>query len=152
MYSMFIEASFTTAKRWESIQVAIDKLINKVWYIHTKEYYSSLRRKDSKTHATTWMKLKDIFVVQMLSHVPLFMTPWIAACQASWSFMLSRNLLKLMSIELLMLSNHFILCFPLLLLLSIFHSIRVFTNELALHIRQPKYWSFSFSISSSNEY
>ena len=72
---MFIEASFTTAKRWESIQVVIDRLINKVWYIHTKEYYSSLRRKDSKTHATTWMNLKDIFVVQMLSHVPLFMTP-----------------------------------------------------------------------------
>ena len=75
-----------------------------------------------------------------------------AACQASLSFTISWSLLKLMSIELVMPFNHLILCCPLLLPPSIFPSIRVFSNELALHIRWPKYWSFSFSISPSNEY
>ena len=89
-------------------------------------------------------------VVQSLSTVQLFATPRIAASQASLSFTISRSLLKLMSIELMMSSNHFILCHPLLPLPSIFLSIRIFSNELALHIRQPKYWSFS--ISPSNEY
>ena len=78
--------------------------------------------------------------------------PWTAALQASMSITNSRSLLKLMSIELVMPSNHFILCSPLLLLPSIFPSIRVFSNELALHMRLPKYWSFSFSISTSNKY
>ena len=82
--------------------------------------------------------------------VHLSMTTWIAACQALLSSTISWNLLKLMSIQLVMLSNHFILCRPLLLLPSIFASIRVFSNELALCVRWPKYWSFS--ISSSNEY
>ena len=72
--------------------------------------------------------------------------------QASLSFTVSRSLLKLMSIKLVMPSNHLILCHPLVLLLSIFPRIRVFSNESALHIRWPKYWSFSFSISPSNEY
>ena len=80
------------------------------------------------------------------------MTPWTAAHQASLSITNSRSLLKLMSIELVMPSNHLILCRPLLLLSSIFPSIRVFSIESALHIRWPKYWSFSFSISPSNEY
>ena len=80
------------------------------------------------------------------------MTPWTAACQASLSFTISQSLLKLMSIELVMPSNHLILCHPFLLLPSIFPSIRVFSNELALCIRWPKYWSLSFSISPSNEY
>ena len=80
------------------------------------------------------------------------MTPWTAACQASLSITNSRGLLKLMSIESVMPSNHLILCHPLLLLPSIFLSIRVFSNESVLHIRWPKYWSFSFSISPSNEY
>ena len=79
------------------------------------------------------------------------MTPWTAACQASLSFTISQSLLKLMSIELVMPSNHLILCHPLLLPPSIFPSIRIFSNESALHIRWPKYWSFSFSISPSNE-
>ena len=79
-------------------------------------------------------------------------TPWTAACQASLSFTISQSLLKLRSIELVMPSNHFILCLLLLLLPSIFPSIRVFSNELVLCIRWPKYWSFSFSISPSNEY
>ena len=80
------------------------------------------------------------------------MTPWTVACQASLSSVISWSLGKLMSIELVMPSNHLILCCPLLLLPSIFPSIRVFPNESALHIRWPKYWSFSFSISPSNEY
>ena len=79
-------------------------------------------------------------------------SPWTAACQASVSITNSRNLLKLMSIESVMPSNHLILCHPLLLLPSIFPSIRVFSNESVLCIRWPKYWSFSFSISPSNEY
>ena len=79
-------------------------------------------------------------------------TPWIAACQASLSFTISQSLLKLMSIELVMPSNHLTLCRPLLLLPSIFPSIRVFSNESVLHNRWPKFWSFSFSIRPSNEY
>ena len=92
-----------------------------------------------------------LFVVHSLSCVWLFATPWTVACQASLST-ISQGLLTLMSIELVMLSNHLILCRPLLLLPSIFPSKRVFSKELALHIRWPKYWSFSFSISLSNEY
>ena len=90
--------------------------------------------------------------VQSFSHVQLFVTPWTAACQASLSVNNSQSLLKLMSIELVMPSNHLILCCPLLLPPSVFPSIRVFSNESALRIRWPKYWSFSFSISPSNEY
>ena len=86
------------------------------------------------------------------SHVQLFATPWTAAHQASVTITNSQNLLKFMSIESVMPSNHLILCYPLLLLTSIFPSIRVFSNESVLHIRWPKYWSFSFSISPSNEY
>ena len=90
--------------------------------------------------------------VQSLSCVRLFATPWTVAHQASLSITNSWSLLKLMSIELVMPSNHLILCHPLLLLPSTFPSIRVFSNESVLHIRWPKYWSFSFSISPSNEY
>ena len=89
---------------------------------------------------------------QLLSHVWLFVIPWTVARQASLSITNSRSLLKLMSIELVMSSHHLILCCPLLLLPSIFPSIRVFSNESVLCIRWPKYWSFSFSISPSNEY
>ena len=87
-----------------------------------------------------------------LSRIQLFATPWTVACQASQSTTNSRSLLKLMSIESVIPSNHLILCRPLLLLPSIIPSIRVFSNESVLHIRWPKYWSFSFSISLSNEY
>ena len=90
--------------------------------------------------------------VQSLSHVQLFVTPWTATCQASLSIAKSLSLLKLMSIESIMPSNHLVLCRPLLLPPSIFPSIRVFSNESVLHIRWPKYWSFGFSISPSNEY
>ena len=91
-------------------------------------------------------------VSQSLSHVWLFVTPWNAALQVSLSFTISQSLLKLMSIELMMPSNCLILCRPLLHLPSIFPSIRVFSNELTHCIRWPKYWSFSHSISPSNEY
>ena len=90
--------------------------------------------------------------VQLFSHVRLFATLWTTARQASLSITNSRSLPKLMSIESVMPSNHLILCHPLFLLPSIFPSIRVFSNESVLHIRWPKYWSFSFSISPSNEY
>ena len=91
-----------------------------------------------------------IFVVQLLSHAQLFVTPWTAAPQVSLSFAISQSLLKFMSTDLMMPSNRLILCHP-LLLPSIFPSIRVFSNKSVLHIRWPKYWSFSFNISPSNE-
>ena len=90
-------------------------------------------------------------VVQSLSRVWLFVTPWTAACLASLSFTISCSLLKFMSIESVMPPDHLVLCHPLLFLSSVFPSIRVFSIELALYIRWPKYWSFSFSISPSNE-
>ena len=89
--------------------------------------------------------------VQLLSRVQLFATPWTAAHQTSLSFTISQSLLRLMPIESVMPSNHLILCHPLPLLPSIFPSIRVFSNESALRIRWPKYWSFSFNISPSKE-
>ena len=91
-------------------------------------------------------------LVQLLSHVQLFTPPWTAAHQASLSIIDSRRLLKIISIEPVMPSNRLILCRPLLLLPSIFPSIRVFSNESVLHIRWPEYWSFSFNISLSNKY
>ena len=90
--------------------------------------------------------------VQSLSRVQLFLTPWTAACQASLSITSSWSLPKLMSIKLMMPSNHLILCHPLLFLPSIFPSIRVFSSESVLHISWPKCWSFSFSINPSNEH
>ena len=101
-----------------------------------------------------------IVVVQSLDHVQLFVSPWIAASQASLSstiqaslsFTISQSLLKLMSLESVMTSNHLILCHSLLLLLSVFPRIKVFSNESTLQVRWPKYWSFSFHISPSNEY
>ena len=99
-----------------------------------------------------YFKANMFISVQSLSCVLLFATQWTTACQASLSISNSQSLPKPMSIELVMPSNHFILCRPLLLLPSVFPSIRVFSNESALCIRWPKYWSFSFSIGPSNEY
>ena len=93
-----------------------------------------------------------VVAVQLPSHVQLFATAWTVARQVSLSFTISWSLLKLMSFESVMPSNHLIHCYPPLLLLSIFPSIRVFSNELFLPIRWPKYWNFSFSISPSKEY
>ena len=99
-----------------------------------------------------WKHGHQFSSVQSLSRVQLFAIPWTAASQASLSFTISWSLFKLMSIELVMPSNHIILSHPFLLLPSIFPSIMVFSSESVLHIRWPKYWSFSFSISHSNEY
>ena len=131
----------------------------------TKEYHKlcywmkySLLSTFPQSSGSTPSKLQSCDVslsssVQSLSRVWLFVTPWTAArLQASLSITNSRSLLKLMSIESMMPSNHLILCCLLLLLPSIFPSIRVFSSESVLHIRWPKYWSFSFSISPSNEY
>ena len=99
-----------------------------------------------------WVFHRSVVVVQLLSPVQQFVTPWTAACKASLSFTNSWSLFRLTSIESLMPSNHLILCHPFLLLPQIFSSIRLFSSELAFHIRLPKYWSFSFSISPFNEY
>ena len=110
------------------------------------------RKLSSRNKAQTRNIFAVIFVVQSLSHVLLFATPQTVAHQALLSFTISWSWLKVMSVEVMILSNHLILCCPLLLRPSIFPSIRVFSNELALRIRWPKYWSFSFSISPSIEY
>ena len=112
---------------------------------------------ESDTTESTYQYQQPVTIfssVQSLSRVRLFEIPWTATCQTSMSITNSWSLLKLMSIKLVMPSNHFILCHPFLLLLSIFPSIRVFSSESVLWIRWPKYWSFSFSfsISPSNEY
>ena len=117
---------------------------------------------DTHTYTLPTKPLYIIYIIYLLrgvcqssqsfSHVQLFLTSWTAACQTSLFVTNSRSLLKLMCIESVMPSNHLILCCPLLLPPSIFPSIRNFSNESVLHIRWPKYWSFSFNISPSNEY
>ena len=102
--------------------------------------------------ASANLRLCSTVVAQLLSRVWLFETPWTAARQASLSFIISWSLLKLMSVESVMPSNHLILCHPLFLLSTIFPTMKVFSNELVLCIMWLKYWSFSFSISPSNEY
>ena len=106
-------------------------------------------KEEGKSHQWKWLQFSSI---QSLSRVQLFETPWIAACQASLSITNSRSSLKLTSIESVMPPSHLILCRPLLLLPLIPPSIRVFSNESTLHMRWPKYWSFSFSISPSTEH
>ena len=130
----------------------------------TRSLPSSLVLTSLIPKAVLWKKLLSLYLllylktrvqfnsVQSLSHVRLFVTPWTAVQQASLFITNSRSLLKLMFAELVMPSNHLILCRPLLLLPSIFPSIRVFSNESVLHIRWTKFWSFRFSISPSNEY
>ena len=103
-------------------------------------------------HSAEWNKSLQFSSIQSLSCFQLFVTPWTAARQASLSITNSRSLHKFMSVESVMPSNHLILCCPLLLLPSIPPSIKVFSIESVLHTRWPKYWSFSFNISPSNEY
>ena len=103
-------------------------------------------------HSSSHHAPQGVVVGQSLRRVPLFVTPWTAACQASLSFTICWSLLKFMSVELVMPSNHLILCHPLLLLSSIFSSIRVFSSESAHCIRWLKYWRFSLSISPFNEH
>ena len=110
------------------------------------------RRRDAQVPSEGHFCCSVIFVVQSLSCVLLFVTPRTAVCQASLSVTNSQSSLRLMCVELVMPSNHLILCHPLLLLSSVFPSIRVFSNESALHIRWPTYQGFSFSISPSSEY
>ena len=117
-----------------------------------KLFKSLVIRKMQTPITTSYLIVSVSQSVQLLSRVQLFVTPWTAAHQASLSITNSWSLVKLMSITSVMPSNHLILCHRLLLLPSIFPSIRVFSNELALCIKWPKYWSFSFSISPSNEY
>ena len=114
--------------------------------------YSGGERQIISETKSVQFKVLICYCCQWLSCVWLFVTPWTAACQASLSFTSSWSLLRFMSLELVTLCNHLILGCPLLLLPSVFPSIRVFSNESALCIRWPKYWSFSFSISPSNEY
>ena len=142
-----------------------------MWNIHTMGWYSVLKKESKSAAWTMQMNPEDTMLreispsqqdkpcsspiissVQLLSRVWLYATPWTAARQVSLSITNSRSLPKLMCIESVMPSNHLILCRPLLLLPSIFPSIRVFSNKSVLHIRWPKYWSLSFSISPSNEY
>ena len=124
------------------------------WLISCQGNYQSGDSSDLKIRTVTSWGQGEFSSIQLLSGVWLFVTPWTAACQASLSITNSQSLLKLMSIELVMPSNHLILCHPLLLLPSIFPSIRGFSNESVLRIRWPnsRYWSSIFSISPSSEY
>ena len=140
MYNLWI--------KWQNVLRGIKE--NKEWedIFYWLETITNIKNSIISKSIKVWM----VVAVQSLSHVQLFITPGTATHHASLSFTISWSLLKFMSIESVTLCNHLILCRPLLLLLSIFSSIRVFPNELALHIRWPKYWSCSFSISLSNEY
>ena len=140
---------------WQFIFIHSEKI--DLWKIENtivlNEDYKPYRGTDFLIKQMGWcVVLRKNSVVWSLSRVRLFVTPWTAAQQASLSFTISWSLLKLMSFESMMPSNHLILCCPLPLVLAIFPSIRVLSSESVLHIRWPKYWSFSFSISPSTEY
>ena len=153
---------------YETIEMQLAKSTRGTWYKinNSVSTANKLQRMKKRKRSITRFALTCILIhsnqlknnvtcissVQLFSHVRLFVTQWTAARQASLSITNSQSLLKLMSIESVMPSNHLILCHPLLLLLSIFPIIRAFSNEPVLPIRWPKYWSFSFSISPSNEY
>ena len=124
------------------------------WASHAKRQFLWLNRLSREKESISLSLLSNVLlsvVVQSLTHVQLFAAPWTAALQPCLSFTVSRSLLKLMSVESVMVSNHLILHRP-LVLPSVFPNIRVFSNELALCVRWPKYWSFSCSLSPSNEY
>ena len=120
-------------------------------HTHTSQAFHALKLTlVTNSFLVTWYS--NCVVVQSLNHVWLFVTQWTAALQSSLSFTITQSLLKFMSVELVVLSNHLIFCQPLFLLPSLFPSIRVFSSDSALHIRWSNYWSFSFSVNPSNEY
>ena len=127
-------------------------LLNRIFCGYENILIYSVQYGNQKSWTSRHLKSGSVSLAQLLSHVWLFATPWTAAYQAYLSITNYCSLLKILSIELVIPSNHIILCHPLLFLPSIFPRIRVFSNESVLHIRWPKYWSFSFSISPSNEY
>ena len=133
---------------WHTCMTVQVKFYSLVWDV--QEGAASSREWTGLWPCPEW--LNDVVVVQSLRHVQVFVTPWTAAGWASLSFTISWSLLKFMSIELVMPSNHVILCCPLLFLPSIFPSIEIFSNEWVLCIRWPKYWTFSFSSSPFSEY
>ena len=139
---------------WNYVENKMWSYRQKLQYFYSKKFlkYISLLNHEENKKIKNKRNHRLLFSsVQLFSHVWLFATPWTTACQASLSITNSRSLPKLMSIESVMPSNHLILCRP-LHLPSIFPNIKVFSNESALHIRWPKYWSFSFNISPSNEH
>ena len=151
---MFFTAVLFTEENWLHIQW----LMVKLWYLQPVGIM--LRWTDchsggllsSGMVCSGFCQYSKRTILQSLSCIQLFMTPWTATCQSSLSFTTSQSLLKLMSIESMMPSTHLTFCRSLLLLPSVFTSISIFSNEAALQIRQPKYWSFSFSISPSSKY
>ena len=135
------------SQKMETIQISINRQMDKQTVIfHTVEHYSAIKRNELFLHITTWICCS----CSLTQWCPLFATPWTAADPTPLSVTISWSLLKLMSIESVMPSNRLVLCHP-LLLPSILPSIKVFSNESALCIRWPKYWSFCFSSSSSGE-
>ena len=147
-----MEVLATYKRDWNSLKLWVFNFPGEGWEVYSIAYLMDFLWKGTVLDGITKNHGKSFNSVQSLSCVQLFATPWTAACQASLSISNSQSLLKLISIELMMSSNHLILYRPLLLPPSIFPSIRVFSNEPVLCIRWPKYWSFSFSISPSNEY
>ena len=140
---LFTATLFTIARSWKQPRCPLtDEWIKKLWYIDMMKYYSAMKRNKCRLVELRWINLEPV----IHSEVGLQQQPGFPVLHLSWS------LLKLTSIELAMISNHLVLCRPLLLLSSIFPSIRIFSKELALHIRWPKYRSFSLSTSPSNEY
>ena len=135
-WNIFLENTLYRTKDWDMSVVSLTSAISNLSMVQWFVFHSILTFSSD----------------QLLSCVQLFVTPWIAASPASLSITNSQSLLKLMSVKSVMPSNHLILCHPFLLLPSVFPSIKVFSNESVLYIRWPKYWSFSFSISHSNEY
>ena len=144
------------ASQTTNLQFFFCKQLNAGFFFLMQQLRASAFYSPMKMTFPTYLKYRNnlllLVVVQLLSCVRLFATPWTAARQASLSFTIFRSLLKLMSIRSVMPSNHLIFCHPLFLLTSIFLSIMVFSNEFDLRIRWPKYWSFSFSVSPSNDY